>query len=240
MSRLSKKNKCGLPGVCDSGTLLGMRGSIHEVLAAVKNECRQWPIPSVTVLARQTCSPFVVLISCIISLRTRDAVTAAASERLFSCADNPLAISALSVDRLADLIYPAGFYRTKATQIKAICERIVAEFSGRVPDTLDDLLTFPGVGRKTANLVVSLGYGKPGICVDVHVHRIVNRWGYVTARTPDLTEQALRDRLPLEYWIPLNDLLVSFGQHRCLPVTPRCSDCSVRSYCDQRGVTRIR
>lgn len=211
---------------------------IHEAMALLRQECRQWPTPSVTVVAQRHRSPFTVLISCIISLRTRDAVTAAASERLFSRAVSPDALVRLTVDEIADLIYPAGFFRVKAGQIRDICCRLLEEYGGTVPDTVEELVRFKGVGRKTANLVVTLGYGKPGICVDIHVHRIINRWGYVATATPDETEMALRRTLPPEYWIEINDLLVSYGQHRCFPTVPACSGCPLALLCSRIGVTR--
>ncbi|HYA27905.1 MAG TPA: endonuclease III, partial [Acidobacteriota bacterium] len=137
---------------------------------------------------------------------------------------------------IAKLIYPVGFYKTKANNILEICRTIINQYGGKVPDEIDELLKFKGVGRKTANLVVTLGYKKPGICVDTHVHRISNRWGYVRTKTPDKTESALRDKLPKKYWIEYNDLLVSFGQHLCRPLSPLCSQCPVARYCDQIDV----
>ena len=138
------------------------------------------------------------------------------------------------------LIYPVGFYRTKARVILGICRDLLARFDGRVPDTIDELLTLNGVGRKTANLVVTMGYGKPGICVDTHVHRISNRLGYVKTRNPEETEMALRGKLPRRYWIGYNDLLVSFGQNVCTPISPRCSLCPVTTLCRRVGVTTTR
>ncbi len=137
-------------------------------------------------------------------------------------------------------IFPVGFYRTKARVILGVSRDLVDRFGGRVPDTIDELLTLKGVGRKTANLVVTVGFGKPGICVDVHVHRISNRWGYVRTRTPEETETARRSRLPRRYWIGYNDLLVAFGQNVCQPVSPRCSGCPVSATCRRVGVTRSR
>jgi endonuclease-3 len=156
---------------------------------------------------------------------------------LFALADTPAAMLRLSARRIERAIYPVGFYRTKARVIRRICRLLLERFGGRVPDDLDTLLTLPGVGRKTANLVVTLGYGKPGICVDTHVHRISNRLGYVRTRTPEETEAALRARLPARYWIGYNDLLVAFGQNVCTPVSPRCSTCPVRAWCRRVGVT---
>jgi len=142
--------------------------------------------------------------------------------------------------RIERLIYPVGFYRTKARVILGICRDLLARFDGSVPDTIDELLTLNGVGRKTANLVVTMGYGKPGICVDTHVHRISNRLGYVKTRNPEETEMALRGKLPRRYWIGYNDLLVSFGQNICAPISPRCSLCPVATLCPQIGVKTTR
>lgn len=213
---------------------------IDQVMAVVREECRNWVTPAVTVISERDRNPFTVLVSCIISLRTKDAVTAAASARLFAKAATPTSMARLSVDEIAALIYPAGFYRSKASQIHELAARLVDEYANRVPDTVEELLRFKGVGRKTANLVVTLGYGKPGICVDIHVHRITNRWGYVATRTPEQTEMALRAALPQQYWIPINDLLVCYGQNRCFPVSPACSVCRLTPWCERRGVTRSR
>jgi endonuclease III len=192
------------------------------------------------VVAEQTHDPFRVLVACILSLRTQDTTTGPAAARLFGLASTPAAMLRLSPRRIARTIYPVGFYRTKARVIPAICREVLGRFGGRVPDEIDELLTLPGVGRKTANLVVTIGYGKPGICVDTHVHRISNRLGWVRTRTPEETEMALRARLPRRYWIGLNDLLVSFGQNVCLPLSPRCSTCPVRTFCRRVGVVRSR
>ena len=213
---------------------------IHYVMALLEEECQQWETPSVTVISEQYRSAFHVLVSCIISLRTKDAVTAAASSRLFARAATPQQMLNLASAEIAALIYPAGFYRTKAEQIREICRKLVEQYNGLVPDSIDELLRFKGVGRKTANLVMTLGHGKQGICVDIHVHRITNRWGYVASRTPDQTEQVLRQKLPAEYWVRINDLLVSYGQHRCYPVSPRCSDCRLNDCCSRVGVQRSR
>ena len=142
----------------------------------------------------------------------------------------------LSAKRIEKLIYPVGFYKTKAKNILEICRRLINEYEEKVPDEIDELLKLKGVGRKTANLVVTLGYKKPGICVDTHVHRISNRWGYVQTKTPEKTEVALREKLPKQYWIEYNDLLVSFGQHLCRPISPLCSQCPVIKYCRQVDV----
>ncbi|KAA0893964.1 endonuclease III domain-containing protein [Oryzomonas rubra] len=213
---------------------------IHRAIGILREETRAWRTPSVTVVAEASRSPFKVLISCIISLRTKDEVTTQSSARLFDRAPTPEAMEGLPAEEVARLIYPAGFYRTKAEQILEISRRLVAEYGGRVPDSLDELLAFRGVGRKTANLVLTLGFGKPGICVDTHVHRICNRWGYVATKNPDATEMALRALLPPEYWIEINDLLVAFGQNLCHPVSPRCSICRLSDLCSRVGVAQSR
>jgi len=213
---------------------------IQTVVAILIKEYSKWRKPAVTVVAETERSPFKVLISCIISLRTKDNVTAQTSARLFEIADSPAAILNLSVEKLARLIYPAGFYRNKAEQIHEISRRLVADYDGNVPDEIDDLLTFKGVGRKTANLVMTLGFDKPGICVDTHVHRIFNRLGYVATTTPEKTEMALRKQLPMKYWIEINNLLVAFGQNQCFPVSPRCSTCCLAALCPRIGVCKSR
>jgi endonuclease III len=180
--------------------------------------------------------PFRILIGCVISLRTKDEVTYPATERLFARASTPRSMAALRESSIAKAIYPAGFYRTKARQIRAIAAILRDRHASRVPDTIDALLTLPGVGRKTANLTVTLGYGKPGICVDTHVHRIANRLGWVATGTPDETESALRRSLPRRWWIPINETLVRHGQQVCKPISPICSACPVEPRCEKRGV----
>ena len=210
---------------------------IHSAMKILRREVPRWDTPIVTLMAETYESPFRVLISCILSLRTQDATTAKASHRLFAVADSPRAMMKLTAKRIEKLIFPVGFYRTKAKNILSICQTLIDGYGGQVPDEIDELLKLNGVGRKTANLVVTLGYKKPGICVDTHVHRISNRWGYVRTTTPDKTESALRMKLPKQYWIEYNDLLVSFGQHLCRPISPMCSQCPVSKYCDQISVT---
>ena len=210
---------------------------IHKAIRVLRREVPKWQTPIVTLMAETYESPFRVLISCILSLRTQDSTTAKASHRLFALADSPQAMLKLTVKKIEKLIYPVGFYKTKAKNIRDICRILVDNYEERVPDEIDELLKLKGVGRKTANLVVTLGYKKPGICVDTHVHRISNRWGYVETKTPEKTEFALREKLPKQYWIEYNDLLVSFGQHLCRPISPRCSQCPVKKYCRQVDVT---
>lgn len=214
---------------------------IHAAIALVKREVRQWQEPVVGVVARESDrDPFRILISCLLSLRTKDKTTSEASGRLFALAHTPASMLSLSLAKIQKAIYPVGFYRTKAKSIRLICRRLIDVYGGTVPDSIDELVTLPGVGRKTANLVVTVGYRKPGICVDIHVHRITNRWGYVKTRTPDETEQALRRKLPKPYWITFNDLLVPYGQNLCQPVSPFCSRCKLIEYCDRTGVTKSR
>lgn len=184
--------------------------------------------------------PFRILIGCILSLRTKDEVTYPATERLFAKARDPEGMLELTSRAIARAIYPVGFYRTKAKQIRAISKILLARHGGRVPDTIEELLMLPGVGRKTANLTVTLGFRKPGICVDTHVHRIANRLGWVVTRTPDDTEAALRRTLPKRWWIPINETLVRHGQHVCKPISPLCSACAVTRLCPKLGVDRRR
>lgn len=213
---------------------------IHQAMAVLSRAVKAWLTPAVTVIATRDHDPFKVLVSCILSLRTRDQTTAEASTRLFGLAQTPEQLSRLSAAEIEEAIYPVGFYRIKAQQILEISRQLTELHAGRVPDQLNELLKFKGVGRKTANLVLTLGFGKAGICVDIHVHRICNRWGYVSTRTPEQTEIALRKKLPPEYWIVINDLLVSFGQHQCTPVSPRCSSCPLYQLCDRVGVVKFR
>lgn len=191
-------------------------------------------------VGRYKADPFTTLIGCLLSLRTQDATTHGACERLFGLARTPQAMRRLPTRTIERAIYPVGFYRTKARRLKEVCRVLLERYQGRVPDDLEELLTITGVGRKTANLVVTLAYRKPGICVDTHVHRITNRWGYVATRTPEQTEFALRAILPRRHWIILNDLLVAFGQHVCHPTSPWCSRCPLASMCAKIGVTRSR
>jgi endonuclease-3 len=217
-----------------------MDSHIHEAVSILQELVKKWRSPAVTIVSQREGDPFKVLISCILSLRTQDKTTAAASERLFAIASTPGGMLDLSREDIEGAIYPVGFYRNKAVQILDICRELVERYDGRVPDEIEELLKFRGVGRKTANLVVTLGFGKPGICVDTHVHRICNRWGYVGTKSPEETEFVLRGKLPGEYWLIINDLLVTFGQNLCNPVSPRCSICPLCHLCDRVGVARSR
>ena len=190
---------------------------IDLVMEALEKAVVAWDTPAVTIISQRDGDPFKVLVSCILSLRTKDTTTGPASSRLFALADTPEKMLLLDQEQIEKTIYPVGFYRNKAAQIREICRILMDKHAGSVPDSLEELLKFKGVGRKTANLVVTLGFNKPGICVDTHVHRICNRWGYVQTRTPDETESRLREILPPQYWLRINDLLVTFGQNLCTP-----------------------
>jgi endonuclease III len=213
---------------------------VPKIIAILRREYRKWKTPSVTRTAKRSRDPFKVLISTILSLRTKDETTSGASKRLFKMAGNPRDMLALSPEEVEKAIYPVGFYRNKAKIILEACEILIERYNSKVPDEIDELLKLKGVGRKTANLVVSLGYGKPGVCVDTHVHRISNRWGYIETKTPFETEMALRERLPERYWVDYNSLLVAFGQSICRPISPKCTECPVEKYCEKVGVIRNR
>ena len=213
---------------------------IDQIVRTLRRATRDLPDPSVTMVGKKWKSPFLVLISCLLSLRTQDATTLPASERLFKLADNPRDMLKLSVGEIERVIYPVGFYRTKARNILVICRELMEKYAGLVPDELETLLTFKGVGRKTANLVLTEGFGKLGVCVDTHVHRISNRFGYVKTKTPEETEMALRKELPKRFWIEYNSLLVMWGQNVCKPISPLCSQCPLVDLCRRVGVAQSR
>ena len=213
---------------------------IHIVLRLVKDSIQQWAVPVLEQLAAAGPDPFKILVACILSLRTRDQTTAEASARLFALSADPFSMAKLKVKKIEKAIFPVGFYRTKAQQIRDGSKQICQEFQGKVPDSIEDLVRLPGVGRKTANLVRTVGYKKPGICVDIHVHRICNRLGYVLTKNPDETECVLRQNLPKKHWITFNSLLVPFGQNQCTPISPRCSSCRISPFCQQVGISKAR
>jgi endonuclease-3 len=197
--------------------------------------------PAVTTVAEHyRRDPWSVLVSTILSLRTKDEVTLEASKRLLAKAGSPAELAALREDQVARLAYPAGFYRTKAASLKKIAAILLEQYDGKVPAGMDALLALPGVGRKTANLVLIEAFDLPGICVDVHVHRISNRRGWVSTKTPEATEMVLREILPPKYWKGINALLVLYGQHLCRPVSPFCSRCVIPNGCKRTGVERSR
>jgi len=214
--------------------------NIGRVIARLRREVPRWRPTAIGQMAERSRDPFRVLIACLLSLRTKDETTGPASERLFALADTPEKMLRLAPEQIERAIFPVGFYRTKARVVLGISRDLIERFGGEVPNRIDALLTLKGVGRKTANLVVTQGFNKPGICVDTHVHRISNRLGYVRTGNPEKTEVALRAKLPRRYWIGYNDLLVSFGQNICLPVSPRCSECPVRASCPRVGVKHSR
>ena len=177
-------------------------------------------------------NPYLVLIACILSLRTNDKTTYPATLRMLELAKTPQEMAKVSEEDLANAIYPVGFYKNKAKQIIELSKTIVEKLNGKVPDTIENLTKFNGVGRKTANLVLAKGFGIPAICVDVHVHRIFNRIGYVNTKTPDETEFALREKLPQKYWLDINTLMVTHGQNVCKPTKPKCDECPIREFCE--------
>jgi endonuclease-3 len=209
-------------------------------LKRLRREAASWQAPVLALMAAEEDDPFKTLIGCILSLRTKDQTTAIAAPRLFALADTPQQMLAIEPAQLERAIYPVGFYRTKVRVIRDICRDLIERFGGQVPDRIDALLTLKGVGRKTANLVVTQAFRKPGICVDTHVHRISNRWGLVRTKTPEQTEAALRRVLPRRFWIEYNGLLVAFGQTICQPVSPWCSRCVLAPRCPRIGVVRSR
>lgn len=216
------------------------RQQLHEAIVILRREVPHWDVPVVSLMAQEQREPYRVLISTLLSLRTQDQTTAKASQRLFALADTPQTMIALDRKTIEQAIYPVGFYRNKAVQILDISQRLLDEFDGRVPDDIDTLTMFHGVGRKTANLVLAEGYDIPAICVDTHVHRISNRWGYVKTKDPLATEMALRKKLPKAYWIEYNPSLVALGQYVCKPTSPICSQCPVAPFCKRVGVQRSR
>jgi len=209
---------------------------IAGLIEAVKKEVQTYRAPIADLIAVQTRDPFKVLTATILSARTKDETTAGAAARLFEKAPDPASLARLSEQEIRRLIYPVGFYKNKARYLAAL-PAALERFSGQVPDDMDSLLELPGVGRKTANLVLCAAFDKPAICVDTHVHRIMNIWGYVKTRTPLETEMALRKKLPETYWKDVNSILVAFGQGTCRPVAPHCDRCVVRDLCPQIGVT---
>lgn len=210
-----------------------------KTLKLIEKQVQEFNIPWVTEVSKKK-DPYKVLISCILSLRTKDKHTAQATNRLFKVASTAYNMVKLSVKKIEKLIYPVGFYRNKARVILKISQRIIQDFNGRVPHRLEDLLGLKGVGRKTANLVLGLSYNIPSICVDTHVHRISNRLGWVKTKLPEETEENLKTIIPKNYWIRLNTLLVAFGQNICVPISPYCSRCYVYSLCKRVRVLRSR
>ena len=214
---------------------MNMTIDINSFLETVADEIKDKDVPVVDLIAVQTKDPFKVLVATILSARTKDETTAKASKKLFRLAPDRKALDRLEEDHIAKLIYPVGFYKNKAGYLSKLPSAL-EEFGGEVPDTIEELITLPGVGRKTANLVVSVAFQKPAICVDTHVHRILNIWQYVETDTPLKTEMALREKLPKKHWITVNSILVAFGQSICRPISPHCDICALTGKCPQNGV----
>jgi exodeoxyribonuclease III len=214
-----------------------MNIDIDTFLEILEKEVKNYQVPVVDLIAVQTKDPFKVLVATILSARTKDEVTAQASERLFAKAATVEELAELDEEILQKLIYPVGFYKNKARYLANLPKKLVIDFASKVPNTMEGLLSLPGVGRKTANLVLAQAFAIPAICVDTHVHRIMNIWGYVDTKTPEQTEMALREKLPARFWIPVNSLLVAFGQGTCRPVAPHCDRCVLEKHCPQNGVT---
>jgi endonuclease-3 len=217
------------------------RTPVTDVLRLLARAVRHWDEPAVEKISDETREdPFQVLIATMLSAQTKDAVTAAASARLFAVARTPETMAALSPARIERLIYPVSFYRVKAQHLRQTCRQLIGRFGGHVPAAMDELLTLPGVGRKTANLVLILSHGsKDNICVDTHVHRIANRLGWVETRTPTETEHALYRVVPRRWWPRVNLYLVTWGQNVCRPVYPRCRACAISRLCPRIGVTVV-
>jgi len=213
-----------------------------KIFTALKHELQRYNKPVVLKFKRTIPeSPFVTLVSCLLSLRTKDEVTEQASRRLLTQYNTPEKILRLPEKTIASLIYPVGFYKTKAKRIKEISRTILEKYQGRVPDTIDELLTLKGVGRKTANIVMVYGHKKHGFLpIDTHCHRIPNRLGWIKTKTPEETEQALKKNLPEQYWDDFNDLFVTFGQKICVPISPFCSRCPIERYCKKIKVEKSR
>jgi endonuclease-3 len=213
-----------------------------QIFLLLKEHLKQYSQPIVSREKRTIAnSPFITLISCILSLRTKDEVTERATYRLLQIHDTPEKILQLSEPQIASLIYPVGFYNTKAKRIKVIAQIILDRFHGNVPETLEDLLSLPGVGRKTANIVMVYGHHQHGFLpIDTHCHRIPNRLGWIKTKSPEETEQTLKKLLPEEYWDDFNELFVTFGQTICVPISPFCSRCPIEQYCEKVGVTKTR
>ena len=213
--------------------------NIDEVISLVKKQIEKFKAPYVTRISSEK-NPFKILVSTILSSRTKDEITKQASQRLFLKVKNPNDLIKLSIKEIEKLIYPVGFYRVKARNLKKLAEILIKDYNGKVPNSINELIKLPGVGRKTANLVVTLGFNKYGICVDTHVHRIVNRWGYIKTKTPKETEYALRKTLPKKHWKKINSILVVFGQNICTPILPKCSSCNLNNICPKNDVKRFK
>lgn len=210
--------------------------NIEKVYTKLKTAVAEYDVPVAELIEVQTKDPFKVLVATILSARTNDKTTIVAARKLFAKADNPDELEKLKISEIEKLIYPVGFYKNKARFLKQLPTVLKERFNGQIPQTIDELVELPGVGRKTANLVVAVAFKKPAICVDTHVHKIMNRLGYVKTKTPFETEMALRKKLPKKYWEAINVLMVAFGQNLCRPISPKCSICPIYDECNRVGV----
>ena len=210
--------------------------NIEKIYRILEKQFNSYPTPVVDLIEAQTKDPFKILVTTMLSARTKDQTTSEVAHRLFGFVDKPEDINKYSVEELEDLIYPVGFFRNKAKYLKELPSVLKKEFNDNVPEEIEDLIKLPGVGRKTANLVRAIAFKKPAICVDVHVHRISNRIGYINTKTPFETEMTLREKLPKKYWININSYLVAFGQNHCTPLNPKCSTCTIYDECERVGV----
>ncbi|QQG38991.1 MAG: endonuclease III [Candidatus Woesearchaeota archaeon] len=214
--------------------------NIAAIYNILKKEVPNYKVPVVELIKIKSKSPFNVLVGALLSARTKDEVTTLASKKLFEKVKKPEDFNKLTKKQIQSLIYPVGFYKTKAKHLKQLPKVLEEKFNNKIPQTVEELIELPGVGRKTANLVLAVGFNKPAIAVDVHVNRIMNRLGYVKTKTPLETEMTLRKKLPIKYWEKLNYFLVAFGQNLCRPVSPKCSICPIRKHCNRVGVVKSR
>lgn len=214
---------------------------IQNVFITLEKNVRKFEVPVSMDIGEESRDPYQVLISCLLSLRTKDTITGPISKKLFKIAKTPEAIARMPLKKLESIVKPVNFYKTKAGRIKEISQQLVKEHGGVVPSNFEELLQFKGVGRKTANIVMTYGhFSKEHIAVDIHVHRIPNRWGWIKTKHPEDTETELKRIVPKKYWQHINDLLVQFGQNICLPISPKCSICPIKQYCKRVGVAKSR
>lgn len=212
---------------------------ISLLVRQIKKNDKNWDIPFAIRLSKSK-KPFWVLVGAILSLRTRDPVAESAFNKLIELGQDAKSIARLKESEIKKAIYPVAFFKEKAKNLISLSETLVNRYEGKPPKEMEELLSLRGVGRKTANMVLTLGYDKLGICVDAHVHRIVNRWGYIKTKNPDETEEALRKKLPKRYWKDWNQLLVTFGQNCCKPISPYCGNCCLNEFCPREGVKKFR
>ncbi|MBR9690143.1 endonuclease III [Candidatus Woesearchaeota archaeon] len=217
-----------------------MKVDIDKIYEILKKEVKNYQVPVVDLIQIQTNNPFKVLVATILSARTKDEVTTNACKKLFEKVKKPQDLDKLTQKQIEEIIFPVGFFHNKARFLKQLPKVLRKEFRGNIPDTVEELVKLPGVGKKTANLVVAVAFDKPAVCVDTHVHTIMNRLGYVKTKSPDETEKVLRKKLPKRYWTTFNSIFVAYGQNTCVPISPFCSRCVVNTYCKRVGVKRSR